>query len=125
MANSFHMTPEELNRFRENGFAGPFDLYEPEAIKRDYREIRAQLFDRAHAVYELDHTSRLAGYDRHLDVDFFSAHIGRKEIVDRVQDILGPDVICWRSEMFPKYPGDEGTDCTRQTLSRMLRALRK
>jgi len=110
MANGFHMTPEELKRFRENGYAGPFDLYDSDAIKRDYQEIRAQLFDRAHAVYELDHASRLAGYDRHLDVDFFSAHIGRKEIVDRVQDILGPDVICWRSEMFPKYPGDEGTD---------------
>ena len=50
MANSFHMTPEELRRFRENGFAGPFDLYDSEAIKRDYREIRAQLFDRGHAV---------------------------------------------------------------------------
>ena len=24
--------------------------------------------------------------------------------------ILGDDLICWRTEFFPKYPGDEGTD---------------
>ncbi len=110
MRNDFHMTADELRGFKENGYAGPFDLYDGDRIRRDYMEIRAQLFDRSHAVYDLDHTSLLAGYDRHLDVDFFSAHIVRKEVVDKVRDVLGPDVICWRSEMFPKYPGDEGTD---------------
>jgi len=30
--------------------------------------------------------------------------------VDRVTAVLGPNVLCWRSEFFPKYPGDEGTD---------------
>lgn len=110
MAKSFHMTPDELKGFKANGFAGPFDLYDPDTMKREYEEIRPQLFDRSRAVYELDNTSLLAGYDRHLDVEFFSAHILRREIVHKTQDILGPDVICWRSEMFPKYPGDEGTD---------------
>src|SRR6266704_2445664 len=32
------------------------------------------------------------------------------EIVHRVTSILGPDLLCWRTEFFPKYPGDEGTD---------------
>ncbi|PHX45547.1 chemotaxis protein CheX, partial [Pseudomonas syringae pv. syringae] len=26
------------------------------------------------------------------------------------ESILGPNVLCWRTEFFPKYPGDEGTD---------------
>jgi non-heme Fe2+,alpha-ketoglutarate-dependent halogenase len=30
--------------------------------------------------------------------------------VHRVRSILGDDVLCWRTEFFPKYPGDEGTD---------------
>ena len=34
----------------------------------------------------------------------------RTEIVHRLRSILGPDVICWRSEFIPKYPGNEGTD---------------
>jgi non-heme Fe2+,alpha-ketoglutarate-dependent halogenase len=101
---------EQLAKFRSNGFIGPFDLYGAEEIRQTYKKLRGEIFDRTRAIYKLDHTSRLAGYDRHLDIDFFSQHIIRKEIVDKVQGILGPDIICWRSEMFPKYPGDEGTD---------------
>lgn len=110
MSENHHLTAGQLRGFKENGFAGPFDLYDSEQMKRDYNEIRAQLFDRTHAAYQLAHTSLLAGYDRHLDIDFFSQHIIKKQIVNKIQGILGPDVICWRSEMFPKYPGDEGTD---------------
>nr|WP_330208589.1 MULTISPECIES: chlorinating enzyme [unclassified Pseudomonas] len=54
--------------------------------------------------------TNLSNYDRHLDVDFLAEHITRPEIVDRVSSILGRDTLCWRTEFFPKYPGDEGTD---------------
>ena len=110
MSDDYRLTDEELARFKKNGFIGPFDLYEPEEIKREYADLRAKIFDRSHAAYELDHTSLLAGYDRHIDIDFFSRHIGQKKICDRLKSVLGPDLLCWRSEMFPKYPGDEGTD---------------
>lgn len=106
----FGMTPAELASFRKNGFAGPFDLYDAEEIIAKYKRIRADMFDRSHAIYDLDHKSLIAGYDRHLDINDLSTHIVRPEITDKVADILGPDLICWRSEMFPKYPGDEGTD---------------
>lgn len=104
------LSSDELESFRSNGFVGPFDLYDSEEIKLKYKKLRGEIFDRAHAIYKLDHNSLLAGYDRHLDIDFFSEHIMRREIIDKVTGILGPDIICWRSEMFPKYPGDEGTD---------------
>lgn len=110
MTKSYSPTSEQLANFRNNGFMGPFDLYDAEDIRQRYKKLRGEIFDRGHAIYELDHTSRLAGYDRHLDIDFFSQHIMRKEIVDKVMGVLGPDIVCWRSEMFPKYPGDEGTD---------------
>jgi non-heme Fe2+,alpha-ketoglutarate-dependent halogenase len=107
---SFHLTADQLRHFRADGYIGPFDLYEPDEIRATYQRVRAALFDRRNAVYELDKTSVIASYDRHLDVDELSAHIMRREIVHKVESILGPDLICWRSEMFPKYPGDEGTD---------------
>lgn len=110
MAKKFSMTQEQLADFRRNGFAGPFDLYDREEIEKEYRDLRARIFDRTNAAYDLPADSRLAGYDRHLDIDFLSRHIARREVVDKIEDILGPDLICWRSEMFPKYPGDEGTD---------------
>lgn len=110
MEKSYSLSNEQLEKFRNDGFIGPFDLYDSEYIKKKYKSLRAELFDRSHAVYDLDHTSRLAGYDRHLDIDFFSQHILRREIMDKLEGMLGPDILCWRSEMFPKYPGDEGTD---------------
>lgn len=106
----FSLTAEELESFRKNGYAGPFDLYEEAEIIEKYKAIRPKLFDRSHAAYDLDNKSVISGYDRHLDINELSEHISRREIVDRLEGILGPDIICWRSEMFPKYPGDEGTD---------------
>ncbi|MFH9663534.1 phytanoyl-CoA dioxygenase family protein [Streptomyces sp. NPDC017248] len=54
--------------------------------------------------------TNISNYDRHLDSTFLADHICRPEIVDRVRSVLGPDVLNWRTEFFPKYPGDEGTD---------------
>lgn len=110
MSKKLGFTESELAAFRKNGYAGPFDLYDPEEMKETYKSLRADIFDRDYAIYDLSHQSLLAGYDRHLDINFFSQHIMRKEIVDKVSGILGPNLLCWRSEMFPKYPGDEGTD---------------
>jgi len=110
MNMKFSLSPEELESFRKNGFAGPFDLYTAEEMAGKYRRVRSELFDRSHAVYDLKFDSVIAGYDRHLDVNELSDHVMRREIADRLQSVFGPDVICWRSEFFPKYPGDEGTD---------------
>lgn len=110
MDANFKLTPEELARFRRDGYIGPFTLYSPDEVAKRYRTIRAELFNREHAAYDLPPTSPIANYDRHLDVNLLSEHVCRPEIVQRVASILGPDVVCWRSELFPKYPGDEGTD---------------
>lgn len=110
MTRKFSFSKKELEDFRKNGYAGPFDLYDSDDMVDIYRELRAEMFDREFAAYDLPNESLLAGYDRYLDIDFLSQHIMQRKIVDKVADILGPDVNCWRSEMFPKYPGDEGTD---------------
>jgi len=109
----FAFTPEELRAFQERGYAGPFTVYEPEEMKALWRRERLQLMDRSKAVYDtetLSGNTNIANYDRHLDSAFLADHIMRPEIVDRVTSALGPNVLCWRTEFFPKYPGDEGTD---------------
>jgi non-haem Fe2+, alpha-ketoglutarate-dependent halogenase len=66
------------------------------------------------AVYDAEDAisgaTNIANYDRHLDSSFLADHICRPEIVHRVASVLGPNVLCWRTEFFPKYAGDEGTD---------------
>ncbi len=110
----FSLTADELAEFHRHGYAGPFTLYEPAEIKRIWRRERVRLMDRSVAVYQ-DNAAKagvtnIANYDRHLDNAFLADHICRAEIVDRVCSVLGPNVLCWRTEFFPKYPGDEGTD---------------
>ena len=112
--SDYALTAEELAGFHENGYAGPFPLYEHDEITAAWRRERIRLMDRSLAVYqEQDAKSgatNIANYDRHLDNTFLADHVTAAPIVDRVASILGPDVLCWRTEFFPKYPGDEGTD---------------
>lgn len=110
----FPLTEAELESFHERGFAGPFTLYEPEEMEQIFRKIRPRLITSRDAIYKSDEAisgvTNLSNYDRHFDVEFLAEHICRPEIVDRVGSVMGPDLLCWRTEFFPKYPGDEGTD---------------
>lgn len=109
------LTADELELFHRDGFIGPFDLYEPEEMEQNLRALRPKLLNTRRAIYgqgarTAAGVTNLANYDRHIDVDFLAAHVARPEIVHKLVSILGPDVLCWRTEFFPKYPGDEGTD---------------
>ena len=110
----FSLSPDQLAGFRANGFFGPFQVYEIEEMKAAWRRERLQLLDRSKAVYQDEAAqsgnTNISNYDRHLDSSFLADHISRPQIVDRVASVLGPDLLCWRTEFFPKYPGDEGTD---------------
>lgn len=103
---------EELEFFEENGYLGPITLYEPDEMEHIWKTVRRAILDRSHAAYQHrdGQASSISDYDRHLDVDLLGDHICHPGIVNRVAGVLGPDVLCWRTEFFPKYPGDEGTD---------------
>ncbi|EWM18604.1 coronamic acid synthetase, chlorinating enzyme component [Kutzneria sp. 744] len=110
----FALTPAELTQFQRDGYIGPFDVYEPEEMEENFRALRPKLINTKTAIYggksTVSGVTNLSNYDRHIDVDFLAQHITNPRIVDRVVSALGPDVLCWRTEFFPKYPGDEGTD---------------
>jgi non-heme Fe2+,alpha-ketoglutarate-dependent halogenase len=91
--------------FDANGYMGPFTIYEPEVANALWKKARVQLLDRKKAIYG----NNKMNYDRHLDIKVLSDIVSHPEIVRRVQSILGPNVLCWRTEWFPKYPGDQAT----------------
>ncbi len=112
-AKSFALDEKEMEHFERHGYIGPITIYDPDDMNRFWRTVRRHLLDRTQAAYPLDAESgatNIANYDRHLDVDLLADHICNRRIVERLTSILGPDVLCWRTEFFPKYPGDEGTD---------------
>ncbi|AIO70540.1 chlorinating enzyme [Burkholderia oklahomensis] len=106
MQKRFHLSEAEQKFFYENGYAGPFTLYEPEEMTRVWEDVRMDLLDVTKAAFP---NSKL-NYDRHLDMPALNQIISHPKIVDRISSILGPNVLSWRTEWFPKYPGDEGTD---------------
>lgn len=110
----FPLSAEELQHFHRDGYVGPFDLYGEADMEASLRALRPKLLSTKNALYRSDRAvsgaTNLSSYDRHIDIDFLAQHITRPQIVDRVASVLGPDVLCWRTEFFPKYPGDEGTD---------------
>lgn len=105
-AESFHLSAAEKAQFDRDGFLGPYTLVEPEAMNELWPRMRYELLDRRRSPYP---DSRI-NYDRHLDIKALSDLASSPRIVHRLQGILGEDLLCWRTEWFPKYPGDEGTE---------------
>lgn len=106
MTKSFQLSDAEMNFFEENGYVGPFTLFEPEEMTEIWQQIRMDILDTDAAPFP---NSKL-NYDRHLDLLQLNQIFTNPKLTDRVASILGPDVLGWRSEWFPKYPGDEATD---------------
>ncbi|WJV55273.1 chlorinating enzyme [Pectobacteriaceae bacterium CE90] len=113
MNKTLNLNEEQLANFHNNGFIGPITIYTPEEMAEMWNIIRRQLPNRSNAAYPADSygaATNISNYDRHLDIQLLSQHITNPQIVAAVSSILGDDVLCWRTEFFPKYPGDEGTD---------------
>lgn len=96
---------EQIDFFHENGYLGPIKVYEPEEAKRLLNEIRKKSFDRSNSVFNND-----VNYDRHFDVSELTQHFGHPNIVGRIRSLLGPDILGWRTEFHPKFPGSTGTE---------------
>ena len=110
----FALTDVERETFWRQGFFGPFPVLDEDEMVRTWRSQRLSVLDRSNAVYPenaaVSGNTNISNYDRHLDNGFLADLIMDPRITDRVASVLGPDVLCWRTEFFPKYPGDEGTD---------------
>jgi chlorinating enzyme len=93
--------------FAERGYIGPFTLWEPEEMTRWWRTQRRELLDPANDAVKA--FANPMNYDRHLDITGLGELITQPAIVRRMQALIGDDVLCWRTEFFPKNPGDAGT----------------
>lgn len=93
--------------FAEQGYIGPFTLWEPDEMTAWWKAQRKALLDPANDARKA--FANPMNYDRHLDIPGLSRLVTQAEIVRRMQALIGQDVLCWRTEFFPKNPGDSGT----------------
>lgn len=95
-----------IEQFKNDGFYGPITLYSESEAADIIREVRIQNNDRSKAIYKDVNVN----YDRHFDIPHLSNHVTHPTIMKYLVGILGPDVLLWRTEFFPKFPGTGETE---------------
>jgi non-heme Fe2+,alpha-ketoglutarate-dependent halogenase len=102
---SLGLTAEQVEFFNENGFVGPFDLYDEQEAPLLWNQAMIEMV----TSQNKPHNSTVINYDRHLDCNTLSEHISRPEIVHKLRSLIGDDILCWKSNIFKKAPGEAGT----------------
>jgi non-heme Fe2+,alpha-ketoglutarate-dependent halogenase len=98
----FQLSEEQIRSFYTNGFLGPLTLCSPEEMKEIREAIMAEL-ERPSAVYGFR-----TGRDRHLDCESVYRLMRRPALTERLAQILGPNLLLWRSQVFVKPAGAAG-----------------
>lgn len=99
------LTADQVASFAENGFIGPFDLYAEDEAPLIWNQAMIEMVTSANKP----HHSTIINYDRHLDCNALSKHIAHPTIVHKLRSLMGDDIICWKTNIFEKEPGEAGT----------------
>jgi non-heme Fe2+,alpha-ketoglutarate-dependent halogenase len=126
----YRMTSDEVRGFWDRGFTQPYTLLPPEEMAKLQRHMWS-LWDKPSATYppgtykyvgstgdaeaagEMSNheyaTKGLNARDKHLEDATLLDLYAHPAIVERIAQLLGPDLLLWRSQFFPKYAGMGGT----------------
>ncbi|MGE0239501.1 MAG: phytanoyl-CoA dioxygenase family protein [Parvibaculaceae bacterium] len=88
------------HRFRRDGFVAPVAAIRPEetqAILNEIALLRRQLGGEAETILR---------HKPHLVLPSFAGLIRDHRVTDAVAALLGPDLLCWTTNLFAKTPGD-------------------
>jgi Protein involved in biosynthesis of mitomycin antibiotics/polyketide fumonisin len=97
----WQFSEEEIKSFYENGFIGPITLWTPEEME-EIREKVTRVLNRPSKVYP-NAENQLR--DRYIDCPEFWEVISAPQLKERLAQLLGPDLLVWRSQIFNKMPG--------------------
>lgn len=95
------MNLEQTETFRRDGTLFPLPVFAADEIARCYTALLALEGARAGRL------PPLLNFKPHLLVPWLWELIGEKRILDPVQDLLGPDLLCWEASFFSKGPSDK------------------
>ena len=101
----YGLTSSQIRELYTDGFLGPLDAFDAEEMA-DFRND----------MLAIEHTkSRTYGFctprDRHLEMPRLWNYMTHPAITERVAQFLGPDLLCWRSQMFYKPPQSPAIQC--------------
>ena len=97
------LTAQQVASFNASGFLAPLDAFEADAID-GVRQYFDDLIDAVVSADDRRNSYSINAY--HLVCAGIYDLILSPRILDYVQDIIGPDFVCWGSQVFCKMPGD-------------------
>ena len=100
VAPEHRLATEDLDHFYTNGYLKPFKVFSKEEIT-DFGKRLLERCEGPSEVYPGGDPHR----DRHLEMPDMMRLIAHPAIVDRCAQLLGPDLLTWRSQLFHKPPG--------------------
>src|SRR5689334_4700247 len=105
---STKLSPEQERDYRERGYHYPIAAFEEkEAAKlcdsflvyfRQNEEQMGGLLPRERGFFMID---------THLFLRWVYRIISHPRVLDAVESVLGPNIMVWSSQWFPKFPGDK------------------
>jgi non-heme Fe2+,alpha-ketoglutarate-dependent halogenase len=96
------LTKSQIKRYETYGFLGPISLLtEQEAldIRQKIECVEAELGEQIQSRCKIK---------AHLPFKFLFDLISHPRLLDAVEDIIGPDILCWGSSFFQKEANDPG-----------------
>lgn len=93
------LTQAQIDEYNSSGFVQPFDIFSPEEVAQKRRYIDRLMKDAGDAgAYGINcFQARLAGlWDIATDA----------RILDHVEDLIGPNIVCWATAILSKKPHD-------------------
>ncbi|QDT69412.1 Phytanoyl-CoA dioxygenase (PhyH) [Planctomycetes bacterium MalM25] len=99
VAPEHRLSHDQLRSFYKNGFVGPIDVFTPEQM-RDFKKDLLAIEETPSKTYGF-----VTPRDRHLEMPRMWNYLKSAGVTDRIAQLLGPDLLCWRSQVFYKGPG--------------------
>ena len=94
------LSRQEVEMFHQQGYLGPYAVCSPEEM--------AEIRTRIERVITLEGPNpRSKVQSRHMDQRIVYELASHPAIVERINDLMGPDLVLWATNFFIKYPGDK------------------
>ncbi|MBK19800.1 MAG: phytanoyl-CoA dioxygenase [Rhodospirillaceae bacterium] len=97
-----HLTQDQVDAYHRDGFVGPIDLLEIEEaaqLRAKIEEVEAKMGSQIQKRCKIK---------AHLPFTFLCDVISHPKLLDAVEDIIGPNILCWGSSFFQKEAHDPG-----------------
>jgi non-heme Fe2+,alpha-ketoglutarate-dependent halogenase len=105
---STRLTLEQQAQYRNRGYVSPIQVLDQAEVS-ECRNAFLTYFEQNSSLLkvQLPRDRRSFFTETHLLLDWVYQIVSHPRALDAVEAVLGPDIMVWGSQWFPKFPGDK------------------